>query len=104
MIHVATPLSVAVASSPAGLLARTSNAARWVAAGTLDTHCQGSGSFGPGGLIETDLTGDGQDDLPICTGGLRRDSDLVACGATYRDVNYYVREGDLLVDKGGVPT
>lgn len=97
-------LALTFSLSPAVLLAQASNAARWVAAETLKTYCQGAGSFEPNGLIETDLTGDGRDDLLIYTGGLRCDGGLPACGAVYCDVNIYVREGDILVDTGGVLT
>jgi hypothetical protein len=100
-MRVATMLLSMALSLPGAGHAQSSKAARWLAGEAIRTYCQGSGRFEDGGLIETDLTGDGRDDLVIFTGGLVCDSGLPACGAVYCDADFYVREGDLLKHSGG---
>ncbi|MFC6631983.1 hypothetical protein [Microbulbifer taiwanensis] len=81
-----------------------SKAAQWLVSEQIEAGCGPGvkGRFGPGFVIERDLTGDGRKDLIISHEGLtcadnRSRSQL--CGAAMCSWNIYVREGDLLVEK-----
>jgi hypothetical protein len=97
-------LVVVLLAQPQVASAQDSAAARWLANEFSQTFCGGAGTFGPDGLIEMDLTGDGRDDLLLYGGGLSCANGQSPCAAVYCDANLYVREGELLVDKLGVNT
>jgi len=106
MKRLAALTCLAIGLLPAAAVAQTSNAACWLAEQALQEGCNGGGSFGPGGVTEADLTGDGRDDLVIFTGAIACADGSVpmTCGAVYCGADIYVREGDLLVFKGGFLT
>lgn len=95
-----TTLVLALAAAP--LQAQESKAAKYLAAQFIKQFCDGKGRFTPGGLVETDLTGDGHKDLLLYSGGLSCANGMPACGAVYCDVDLYVRKGDLLEKAAGL--
>lgn len=82
--------------------AQTSKAAQWLASEQISAACGNSdGRFDPVGVIERDLTGDGQADLILDHGAIEcRSSDLGSrsgfCGIRACSVIFYVRDGGLL--------
>lgn len=77
--------------------AELSNAARWLSGEAVAEGCMsGQGAFGPKGLIERDLNGDGRDDLILnhehlaCQG--EGPSRSMFCGAQACSVYFYIRD------------
>jgi hypothetical protein len=60
---------------PGAAAAQDSNAARYLAAQEIAAACDAGGTFGSGGLIERDLTGDGRDDLILDHGAISCDGE-----------------------------
>ncbi|SMO38667.1 hypothetical protein [Paracoccus laeviglucosivorans] len=89
---------------PVPLQAQQIKATRFAAQEMLDVYCNGRGRFDATGLIEQDLTGDGQLDLLLFTGGLTCNDGRPACGAIYCDVVIYMGEGQDLVQRASLMT
>ncbi|WP_346915729.1 peptidoglycan-binding domain-containing protein [uncultured Roseibium sp.] len=77
-----------------------SNAAAYLRDQQISLACQGrGGTISPDGLIQRDLTGDGNDDLIIDHSGISCNgpkASSLECGTQACSVNLYVREGRLL--------
>lgn len=82
----------------AGPAAARSAAADYLIGQQIEAACEGPGSFGPDGIIERDLTGDGRSDLILDHGAIDCDGKgrSLECGIRACSVYFYVREGQLL--------
>ena len=78
--------------------AERSKAAAWLMAAAVVESCDNGGTFDPERAVETDLTGDGANDLILSFAGLSCDEQVGAndfCGASGMcSVRLYVRQGD----------
>lgn len=94
-------LTALILCSPGGVVAQSSNAARYLLKENIAEGCtEGTGHIDPRALIEADLDGDGRDDLIIAHEGIRcGTSDTrrsLLCGMQVCSVKIYMRRGDLL--------
>lgn len=90
-------LSLSVTKSHAN-----SKATQWLMEDAVKRVCETKdGKFTSAGVIEADLTGDGRPDLVLDHGGIECSdgSRALTCGIRACSILFYVREGDLLVEK-----